>query len=45
MTQNDYELLVEKLDLDSGFEIFQYIYGNNKRKKFVLNIASKLDGK
>ena len=45
LTQNDCELLVEKLNLISGFEIFQYVYGNNKRKKFVLNIASELEGK
>ena len=43
MTQNDCELLVEKLSLNSGFEIFQYIYGDNERKKFILNIVSKLE--
>lgn len=42
LTQNDCELLVQKLNLDSGFEIFQYIYRNSEHKLLVLSIASKL---
>ena len=41
LTENDFELLVRKLDLDTGFEIFRYIYGNNEHKLFVLDIVSE----
>lgn len=41
LTENDLELLVRKLNLNSGFELFQYIYGNYERKLLVLDIASK----
>ncbi len=45
LTEDDCELLVQKLDLNNGFEIFQYIYGNNEHKLFVLNAVSKLEEK
>ena len=32
LTENDFELLARKLDLDTGFEIFRYVYGNNEHK-------------
>lgn len=41
LTESDFELLVRKLNLNSGFELFQYIYGNYERKLLVLDIASK----
>lgn len=45
LTEDDCKLLVQKLDLNNGFEIFQYIYGNNEHKLFVLNAVSKLEEK
>lgn len=41
LTENDFELLARKLDLDTGFEIFRYVYGNNEHKLFVLDIVSE----
>lgn len=41
LTENDFELLARKLDLDAGFEIFRYVYGNNARKLFIVDIVSE----
>lgn len=43
LTENDYELLVRKLNLNNGFEIFRYIRGNSEHKFSILNIVSKLE--
>ena len=41
LTENDFELLARKLNLNTGFEIFRYVYGNNERKLFIVDIVSE----